>query len=165
MGLGTALVAGPITPTSAVAPAPGVVFDDFDDGDTSDWGSFGGKLAGGGGGPASDRPAHGAGYLSTGWGGEGSTSGFYGGMFKNLDDAAQLVLPADPWFNMWVRAESTSTVDAFTLELTFREDTDGDGWTDGSEDSVGFDATFTASDFDDRWHILSAPLDDRARCL
>ena len=33
---------------TAVPPAPGVVFDDFEDNDVSDWGYFGGNNAGGG---------------------------------------------------------------------------------------------------------------------
>ena len=36
----------------AVPSVPGEVFDDFEDGDTSDWGFFGGNNAGGGGGAA-----------------------------------------------------------------------------------------------------------------
>ena len=157
-----ALTAGTVvaaqSSTSAVPPAPGAVFDDFDDGDTSDWGFFGGNAAGGGGGPASDRPFAGAGYFSTGWGGNGTDSGFYGGAFKNLPNASQVVLPADPWFNMWVYQQSDTTVDQYTLELTLREDTNGDGWTDTLDDSIGLDTTFTGPDFDDDWTLLSAPL-------
>ena len=98
------------------------------------------------------------GYFSTGWGGNGTASGFYGGAFKNLPNASQVVLPADPWFNMWVYQQSDSTVDQYNLELTLREDTNGDGWTDTLEDSIGLDTTFTAADFDDDWTLLSAPL-------
>ena len=148
-----------VAPTSAGAAATDpVVFDDFEDGDTSDWGFFGGNLAGGGGGPATDRPAEGTYYFSTGWGGEGTASGFYGGTFKNLDNAAQVVLPADPWFNMWVYNQNNATVDQYTLEITLREDTNGDGWTNGLEDSFRLDTTFTSAQFDDRWTRLSAPL-------
>ena len=75
----------------AVPNASATVIDDFEDGDSSDWGFFGGNAAGGGGGVLSDRPYDGAFYLSTGWGGEGTASGFYGGAFRNLDDAAQVV--------------------------------------------------------------------------
>ena len=145
-------------PVLAVPLAPGVVFDDFEDGDVSDWGFFGGNAAGGGGGAATDRPKEGSFYLSTGWGGNGTASGFYGGMFKNLPDAAQVVLPVDPWFNMWVYKQSDTTVDHYNLELTLREDTNGDGWTDTLEDSIGLDITFTASDFNDSWTLVSAPL-------
>ena len=74
----------------AVPAAGGAVFDDLEDGDTSDWGFFGGNNAGGGGGPLSDRPQEGSFYFSTGWGGQGSASVFYGGAFKNLDNAAQV---------------------------------------------------------------------------
>jgi hypothetical protein len=94
------------TASLAVPSAPGVVFDDFEDNDTSDWACFGGNAAGGGGGPASDRPQDGSGYFSTGWGGDGTASGFYGGAFKNLPEASQVVLPADPWFNIWVYQQS-----------------------------------------------------------
>ena len=63
----------------AVPSAPGTVIDDFEDGDSSDWGFFGGNAAGGGGGVLADRPAEGGFYFSTGWGGNGTASGFYGG--------------------------------------------------------------------------------------
>jgi beta-glucanase (GH16 family) len=142
----------------AVPTAPGVVFDDFEDGDASDWGFFGGNAAGGGGGALDDRPAEGSYYLSTGWGGNGTDSVFYGGLFKNLDNGSQVVPPTDPWFNMWVLNQSDATVDRYTLEVTLREDTDGDGWSDGVEDSIGLDTVFTSDRFDDRWTLLSAPL-------
>ena len=142
----------------AVPSATGSVLDDFDDGDSSDWNFFGGNAAGGGGGALSDRPKEGSHYFSTGWGGNGTASGFYGGTFKNLPNGSQVVLPADPWFNMWVYQQSNTTVDQYNLELTLREDTNGDGWTNGAEDSIGLDTTFTATDFDDDWTILSAPL-------
>ena len=155
----TAIGVQPLVSTvDAVAPAPGAVFDDFEDGDTSDWGFFGGTLAGGGGGAADDRPKEGSRYFSTGWDGEGTASGFYGGAFKNLPDGSQVVLPADPWFNMWVYQQSDTSVDQYNLELTLREDTNGDGWTNGAEDSIGLDTTYGASDFDDDWTLLSAPL-------
>ncbi len=145
-------------PTSASAATGLVVFDDFDDGDVSDWGFFGGFNAGGAGGVEDDRPAEGDYYFSTGWGGEGTNSGFYGGTFKNLDDSSQVVLPADPWFSMRVLNQSDATADRFVLELTLREDTNGDGWTDGAEDSIGLDTTFTSAQFNDEWTTLSAPL-------
>ncbi len=142
----------------AVPPASGAVFDDFEDGDTSDWGFFGGAAAGGGGGPLNDRPKEGAFYFSTGWGGEGSASVFYGGAFKNLPDASQVVMPADPWFNVWVLNQSDATVDSYTLEITIREDLDGNGWTNGVEDSFRLDTTFTSSSFNDEWTLVSAPV-------
>jgi beta-glucanase (GH16 family) len=145
-------------PALAVPPAPGAVFDDFEDGDASDWGFFGGNAAGGGGGVLSDRPAEGAFYFSTGWGGNGSASVFYGGAFKNLPDAAQVVLPADPWLNVWVLNQSDATVNQYTLEITIREDLDGNGWTNGAEDSIRLGTTFPSSSFDDEWTLLSAPL-------
>ena len=157
-GLGLTLLALPASSSQAVPPAPGEVFDDFEDGDVSDWIFFGGNAAGGGGGAGSDQPKAGAFDFTTGWGGNGTASGFYGGTFKNLPEASQVVLPADPWFNMWVYQQSTTTVDQYVLELTLREDTDGNGWTDGQEDSIGLNTTFTASDFDDDWTLISAPL-------
>ena len=76
-------------------------------------------------------------------------------MFKNLDDAAQIALPADPWFNVWVLNQSDATVDEYTLEITLREDLDGNGWTDGAEDSFRLDTTFTAahSTTSGRWSV------------
>ena len=162
IALTTFLVSGlAVASTGGVAAAPpgAAIFDDFEDGEASDWGFFGGNLAGGGGGVADDRPADGTTYyLSTGWGGEGTTSGFYGGFFKNLDDTAQMALPSDPWFTMQVLNQSDATVDQYRLEVTLREDTDGNGWTDGSEDSFRLDTTFTSSQFDDSWTLLKAPL-------
>ena len=142
----------------AVPSAPGAVFDDFEDGDTSDWGFFGGNNAGGGGGPASDRPKEGAFYFNTGWGGQGTASSFYGGAFKNLPDGSQVTLPADPWFNVWVLNQSDATVDSYTLEITIREDLNGDGWTNGVEDSFRLDTTFTSTSFNDEWTLISAPV-------
>ena len=155
----TFLITGLVVAAPATAlPAGAAVFDDFEDGDASDWSFFGGTAAGGGGGVLDDRPAEGSYYLSTGWGGEGDASGFYGGAFRNLDDTAQVELPDDPWFSMWVLNESGSTADEYVLELTLREDTDGDGWTDGAEDSIRLDTRFTSAEFNNTWTLLSAPL-------
>ncbi len=134
------------------------LIDDFEDGDTTDWGYFGGNNAGGGFGPASDRPHDGSYYLNTGWAGDGTNSGFYGGLFKNLDNAAQVPLPIDPWFSVWVLNQSDATVDQFTLELTIREDLDGNGWTAGQEDSFRLDTIFNSTQFDDQWTRISAPV-------
>ena len=157
LGASAILFAGPTAPVTA---APPTVIDDFNDGDADDWSFFGGNGAGGGGGALGDRPVEGGFYLSTGWGGDGTASGFYGGTFRNFDDGQQVVVPADPWFNMWVLNQSDATVDQYVLEVTLREDTDGDGWTDGSDDSIGLDTTITSSSFSDRWTLLSAPLSD-----
>ncbi len=146
-----------VTAAVAAPPPPELVFDDFEDG-SSDWGLFGGTDAGGGQGIGSDRPHDGTYYLSTGWGGNGTASGFYGGIYKNLDDAAQVALPADPWLSMWVLNQSNATVDQYTLEITIREDTGGDGYTAGVDDSVRYDVTFPSSAFDDQWTLVSAPL-------
>ena len=151
-----ALLAVLLSPMAANATP--VVFDDFEDNDTSDWGFFGGNDAGGGGGPASDRPQEGDYYFSTGWGGLGSASVFYGGFFRNLDESGQLTLGNDPWFNVWVLNQSNATVDQYTLEITLREDLDGNGWTNGTEDSFRLDTIFSALSFNDQWTLLSAPL-------
>jgi len=148
----------PLITAAAVPDAVGVVIDDFEDGDSSDWGFFGGNNAGGGGGLLDDRPYEGTYYFSTGWGGQGSASVFYGGAFRNFEDTAQITPPADPWFNVWVLNQSDATVDSYTLEITLREDLNGDGWTDGVEDSFRLDTTFPSSSFDDEWTLVSAPL-------
>lgn len=147
-----------VTAAVAAPPPPALVVDDFDDGDTADWSVFGGNAAGGGGGPAADRPHDGDYYLSTGWGGEGTASGFYGGMYKNLANDAQVALPTDPWLSMWVLNQSNATVDEYRLEITVREDTNGDGWVDGTEDSIRYDVTFPSSAFDDQWTLVTSPL-------
>ena len=151
-------VSVPAVTAHAVPDAGATVIDDFDDGDVSDWGFFGGNAAGGGGGALADRPYQGSHYLSTGWGGQGTASSFYGGAFTNLPDTAQVTPPADPWLNAWVLNQSDATADAFVLELTIREDLDGNGWTAGAEDSFRLDTAFTRADFDDRWRLVSAPL-------
>ncbi len=152
------LGAFPSTPVGAVDEL--IVIDDFEDGDVSDWGYFGGNSAGGGYGIADDRPYEGAYYLSTGWGGEGSASVFYGGLYRNMDNAAQIVPPSSPIFNVWVLNQSNATVDQYTLEITIREDLDGNGWTDGVEDSFRLDTVFTSANFDDQWTLISAPVSD-----
>ena len=144
------VTAGVVTPT--------VIIDDFEDGDVTDWMFFNGNLAGGGGGLFTDRPYEGSGYLGTGWGGEGTVSSFYGGFVKNLNNAAQIELPADPWFSVWVYNQSDTTVEEYTLEITLREDLDGNGWTDTQEDSFRLDASFVSSQFDDQWTRISAPV-------
>ncbi len=161
LALVAALLVGTVlatpAPTSA-APGDLTIIDNFEDGDSSDWGFFGGNAAGGGGGVLDDRPQEGNYYFSTGWGGDGTASGFYGGAFKNFDNASQVALPADPWFNVWVLNQSNATADGFTLEVTIREDLDGDGWTNGAEDSFRFDTVFPSSSFDDEWTLISAPV-------
>ncbi|MBW6474165.1 MAG: CIA30 family protein [Anaerolineaceae bacterium] len=149
---------GTIPGLSVDAIASPIIIDDFEDGDSSDWGFFGGNSAGGGGGVLSDRPYEGIYYLSTGWGGEGSASGFYGGFYRNFDNSSQIIPPVEPVFNVWVLNQSNATVDQYTLEITIREDLDGNGWTDGAEDSFRYDKTFFSTDFDDQWHLVSAPV-------
>ncbi len=139
---------------------PPVVIDDFNDGDVGDWGFFGGDNAGGGGGAETDRPYEGSHYFSTGWGAADPSNGFYGGAFKNLDDTAQVTPPTDPWLSVWVYNQSNATSDQYTLEITLREDLDGNGWTNGAEDSIRLDTTFTSADYNDRWTRITAPLSD-----
>lgn len=134
------------------------IIDDFEDGNSSDWGFFGGNNAGGGGGTLSDTPKEGNFYLSTGWGGEGTSSSFYGGSFKNFDNSQQVTPVSDSWFNVWIRNQSHATVDQYTLEITIREDLNGNGWTDGIDDSFGLNLVFNAASFDDEWTLFSAPV-------
>lgn len=136
-------------------PAAGTyIVDDFTDVTGASWGYFGnaeGTVTTDGG----INP-----FMRATFSGVGGTGGaFYGVMWKNLPDASQVPIPADPWFNIQVRHSSTATtVDEYTLEITVREDTDGDGWTTGSEDSHRYDTRFDASAFNDEWITISAPL-------
>ena len=142
------------------APPP-VVIEDFNDGDVSDWGYFGGSQGGGGFGVADDRPFEGSHYLSTGWGGSGG-GGFYGGMFKNFDDAAQPIPPANAEFSVWVYNQSNATSTGYTLEITIREDVEGDGWNGwgGTDESFRLDTMFISADYNDQWVQIKAPLTD-----
>jgi beta-glucanase (GH16 family) len=144
--------------TSIVADSL-VIFDDFEDGDISDWSFFPGSNASGSGTVLDDRPAEGTYYLSTDWSGAGSNSFFYGGFFKNLEDSAQIVLPENPWINIYLYNEGITSVDEYAFEITIREDTDGNGWTNGQEDSKRLDTYFSNTDFNDRWILVSAPVD------
>jgi hypothetical protein len=54
--------------------------------------------------------------------------------------------------------QSDATADQYTLEITIREDLDGNGWTNGMEDSLRLDTTFASGSFNDTWVLLSAPL-------
>jgi len=143
---------------SAITIRTPVIIDDFNDGDTSDWSFFNGNAAGGGGGALDDRPFEGSHYLSTGWGGQGSASGFYGGFFRNFDNASQVTPPVEAWVNIWVLNQADTSVDHYTLEITVREDLNGNGWEDGAEDSFKLERTFTSADFNDKWTLISAPL-------
>ena len=157
-GLAATTVTLAATPTLAEPGSSEIVIDDFDDGDASDWVFFGGNNAGGGGGALADRPAGGSHYLSTGWGGNGTDSGFYGGLFRNFDNGSQVVPPADASFSIWVLNQSNATVESYQLEITLREDLDGDGWTNGADDSVQLVVPFDSGDFDDQWTQITAPL-------
>ncbi len=143
---------------------PPVVIDDFNDGDVGDWGFFGGDNAGGGGGVADDRPYEGSHYFSTGWGAGAPSGGFFGGAFKNFDNAAQPVPPANAEFSVWVYNQSNATSDGYTLEITLREDVEGDGWNSwgGTDESFRLDTTFTSADYNDQWVQITAPLADFA---
>lgn len=135
-------------------PAGTVLVEDFADPTGAAWSYFG---------SASGTVTTGDGvnpYMrATFSGAGGSGGGFYGVMWNNLEDTQQAVLPADPWFNIRVRHSSTeTTVSEYTLEITVREDTNGDGWTSGQEDSHRFDTRFSSSSFNDEWIQISAPL-------
>jgi hypothetical protein len=155
------LVSATFLSCSAAFLTAQITVDDFNDLDVGDWGFFGGDNAGGGGGALDDRPFEGNGYLSTGWGSGGPSNGFFGGTFKNFDDSSQIVLPADPWINMYVYWESTSTSSDFTLEVTLREDIAGDGWGGfgGVDESFRFDTAFVGGvNPQDQWTLVSAPV-------
>ena len=137
-----------------------MMFDDFEDGDASDWFFFGGNEAGGGGGAVGDRPAEGAFYLDTGWGGAGTSSVFYGGFFKNLENDQQLTLPADPRLQISILVQTGTTVDNFSVEITIREDTDGEGYEEGEDDSFQHVLSFSQDDVDDTWRRISTPLSE-----
>ncbi|MFT4605738.1 MAG: beta-glucanase (GH16 family) [Rhodothermales bacterium] len=130
------------------------IFDDFADLTGASWGYFG---------DAQGTVTTGSGvnpFMRATYSGVGGTGGaFYGVMWNNLSDASQVPIPADPWFNIRVRHSSTATtVESYTLEVTVREDADGNGWTTGEEDSHRFDREFDASAFNDEWITISAPL-------
>ena len=85
--------------------------------------------------------------------------GFYGVMWNNLPDTEQVPLPADPWFSMRIRHTSAgTTVDRYAFEVTVREDTDGNGYSSGSEDSKRLDLFFDSAAFNDEWIQISSPL-------
>ncbi|MEM1127426.1 MAG: family 16 glycosylhydrolase [Bacteroidota bacterium] len=89
----------------------------------------------------------------------GAGEAFYGVMWNNFPDDNQVVIPADPWFNVRIRhASAATTVNRYAFEITVREDTNGDGWDDGEEDSHRFDAVFDPRSFNDEWISLSIPL-------
>ena len=82
---------------------PPVVIEDFNDatanahdGDPANWEVFGA----GGGGAGTDNPHEGTHALQTGWGGDGGGA-FYGGVWKDLDNAAQIMPPSNAEFSMW----------------------------------------------------------------
>lgn len=146
---------------SETAAGMSVILEDFEGGGVDDWTFFGGNAAAGGGRIESDGARQGTYYLRTQWEGGGSESGFYGGFFKNFDNAEQPELPLDAWVNILVRNRSEGTnIEGYALELTLREDLNDDGWTEGAEDSHRLDTVFDADLFDDKWILVSAPLRD-----
>ena len=137
------------------APVSGVfVLDDYQSTAIGEYGFFGsanGSIAAGTGGNRYLR------VVFSGSGGTGST--FYGVTWRNYPDAAQVVIPADPWFSARVRhAGANTSVVRYALEVTLREDTDGNGWSDGDEDSHRLDTFFDTASFNDEWVTISAPL-------
>ncbi|NKB71168.1 MAG: family 16 glycosylhydrolase [Candidatus Latescibacteria bacterium] len=151
---------GPRVPSAATTgDSTAVVFENFERG-AADWTFFTGANAVGSGQVLGDRPPEGAGYLSTDWSGQGSENVFYGGLFRNLANADQIRLPLDPWINLYVYNERVATADRYALEITLREDLDGNGWTDGREDSFRLDIVLESSVEADTWTLISAPLGD-----
>lgn len=143
-----------VSPYVEPPPAGTSLIDDFSASTSADWGFFGTARADvtfdGGINPF---------IRATYAGGGGTGAGFYGVMWKNLDESSQAVLPADPWFHVRVRHPSSlTTVESYRFEITLREDTNGDGWTSGFEDSHRFDTRFDASAFNDEWITINAPL-------
>ena len=140
-------------------------FDDFEDGDVTNWSFFGNNVDSGGGGEVRGDASTPEGnvYFHTGWGGAGTASGFYGVAVRNLNNNDQLQIPADqPYLNLWVRHLNLGIpmVDQYTLEITLREDTNGDGWSNGLEDSIVAEIVFPQAMFDDQWRFYSIPLTD-----
>ncbi len=136
-------------------PAAGTfVIDDFSDLTGAAWNYFGsaqGMVTAGGG----LDPFMQATFSGTG----GMGDAFYGVMWNNLPDTAQALIPADPWFSVRVRHAGTgTTVDRYAFEITVREDTNGNGWTTGEEDSHRLDTVFDTVAFNDEWISISAPL-------
>ena len=126
------------------------LFDSFEDGDASDW--FGAIDVISEGSPVGNFA------IATTWTGGGN--GFYGGIFRNLDQDEQPIIPVDPWVNLFVYHDSEgTTVERYRLEITVREDTDGNGWVNGQEDSRRLDVWFDAASFNDQWVLVSAPVD------
>ncbi|MEM6641280.1 MAG: hypothetical protein AAF610_15435, partial [Pseudomonadota bacterium] len=152
---------------AAPGPAAGSVvtlFDDFEDGDVSNWLFFGNNVDSGGGGEVRGDASTPEGnvYFHTGWGGAGTASGFYGVAVRNLDNNEQIEIPAaNPHLNFWVRnlPLSIPMIDQYTLEITLREDVDGNGFTDGQEDSIFVaGVAFPQSSFGTEWTFVSIPL-------
>lgn len=136
-------------------PAEGTfVIESFADGTGAAWNYFGGAE----GTVTNDGDADA--FMRATFSGSGGTgAGFYGVMWNNLPDTEQAVLLADPWFSMRVRHSSTgTTVDQYALEVTLREDTNGNGWTADQEDSHRLDLIFDRTAFNDEWMFISAPL-------
>ncbi len=137
------------------------LFEDFEDDDLSGWRYFpGSEGASVKGRTAGKLPVNGDRYFAVLAEGAGSASKFYGGGYINLNNSDQVNIPWEPWINLWVNISSASTVDRFSLELTFREDRDGNGWTNGREDSRKLVLPFAKAQFKDEWMLISKPLSD-----
>jgi hypothetical protein len=109
------------------------------------------------GGSPRTAPYEGNQHLTTGWGGQGTTSGFYGGAFRNFPNDAPTGTAGRPVVqrvgsqSAWLPRSTR-----YTLELTIREDTKpapDEAATDGQEDSFRLDTRFTTADFDDQWRL------------
>lgn len=136
-------------------PAAGTfVIEDFADVTGAAWNYFGGAQ-----GMVTNDGGLNTFLRATFVGAGGDGSGFYGVMWNNLPDTDQAIIPVDPWFSVRVRHSSTATTVAqYVFEITVREDLDGNGWTNGQEDSHRLDVVFDAASFNDEWIQISAPL-------
>ena len=151
-----------ITFEQAACPGYIAVIEDYENGgveahngDPSDWEVFGD----GGGGINTGDPYEGAHDFQTGWGGSAGTS--FGGFWKDFANDAQIAPPANAEFSIWVYNKRSSTSDGYTLEITLREDIDGNGYTEGSyDDEVVYDHVFTSDGYNNSWVEVRAPLTD-----
>ena len=122
-----ALLAAATFSTGASASLAPVIIDDFEDGDTSDWGFFGVNNAGGGGGPLGDRPQAGDYYLSTGWGGEGTAST----LFSRADEVETSWKIVGPILDAWKNRVSIERYRAGTWDIPAMDELTKDcvgGW-------------------------------------
>lgn len=162
--LSTALVAGlaVIAPTSSVAAAATVVFDDMEHGAplANGWFSFNGAV-GGGGVDANDTdlpPGDGGSFsLQSGWG-SGGASGFYGGFGRTLLTDTS----GTDHFSFWINPDAGQE---YTLEINLQDDDNADGAiTPADDDEFQFNCvvsdTGPCAVSGGGWQLVSIPLAD-----